>query len=264
MRLPLIAGNWKMNTTVTEAIALVNEIRGATGGVNNTEVLVCPPFISLASVYGALKGSRIMLGAQNLHYEEKGAFTGEISSAMLAGLCRFVIIGHSERRQYFGDTDEVVNRKLAAALKAGLTPIVCVGELLADNEAGRTEEVVVRQLQAALAGVSVSPDLVIAYEPVWAIGTGLTASGKAANETAHLIRRTIAALTGHEVADGVRVLYGGSVTADNVAEFMEQMEISGALVGGASLRATEFASIIKQTEDIFFPNNPPMKDLIPW
>ncbi len=264
MRLPLIAGNWKMNTTVAEAVALATEIRTTIRGVYTTEILVCPPFVSLAAVREALEGSRIMLGAQNLHYEEKGAFTGEVSPLMLAGLCRFVIIGHSERRQYFGDSDEVVNRKLAAALRAGLTPIVCVGEQLAENEAGRTEEVVVRQLEAALAGVSVSPDLVIAYEPVWAIGTGLTASGKAANETAHLIRRTIAALTGHEVADGVRVLYGGSVTADNVAEFMEQMEISGALVGGASLRATEFASIIKQTEDIFFPNNPPMKDLIPW
>ncbi len=264
MRVPLIAGNWKMNTTVAEAVALVTEIRATVRGVYTTEILVCPPFVSLAAVREVLEGSRIMLGAQNLHYEEKGAFTGEVSSAMLAGLCRFVIIGHSERRQYFGDTDEVVNRKLAAALRAGLTPIVCVGEQLAENEAGRTEEVVVRQLEAALAGVSASPDLVIAYEPVWAIGTGLTASGKAANETAHLIRQTIAALTGHEVADGVRVLYGGSVTADNVAEFMEQMEISGALVGGASLRATEFVSIIKQTEDIFFPNNPPTKDLIPW
>ncbi len=264
MRLPLITGNWKMNTTVAEAVALVTEIRATVRGVYTTEILVCPPFVSLAAVREVLEGSRIMLGAQNLHYEEKGAFTGEVSSAMLAGLCRFVIIGHSERRQYFGDTDEVVNRKLAAALRVGLTPIVCVGEQLAENEAGRTEEVVVRQLRAALAGVSVSPDLVIAYEPVWAIGTGLTASGRAANETAHLIRQTIAALTGHEVADGVRVLYGGSVTADNVAEFMEQMEISGAVVGGASLRATEFVSIIKQTEDIFFPNNPPTKDLIPW
>jgi triosephosphate isomerase len=183
---------------------------------------------------------------------------------MLTGLCRFVIIGHSERRQYFGDSDEVVNRKLVAALNAGLTPIVCVGEQLADNEAGRTEEVVARQLRAALTGISVSADLVIAYEPVWAIGTGRTASGKAANETAHMIRQTIGALAGNDVADGVRVLYGGSVTADNVAEFMEQMDISGALVGGASLNAADFVSIAKQTEDIFFPNNPPMKDLIPW
>ncbi len=264
MRLPLIAGNWKMNTTVAEAVALATEIRATIRGVYSTEILVCPPFVSLAAVREALEGSPIMLGAQNLHYEEKGAFTGEISSAMLAGLCRFVILGHSERRQYFGDSDEVVNRKLAAALRAGLTPIVCVGELLAENEAGRTEEVIVRQIKAALAGVSVTADLVIAYEPVWAIGTGLTASGKAANETAHLIRRTVAALAGNEVAEGVRVLYGGSVTADNVAEFMEQIDISGALIGGASLKAADFASIIKQTEDIFFPNNPPTKDLIPW
>jgi len=264
MRLPLIAGNWKMNTTVPEAVALVTEIGDTIRGVYNTEILVCPPFVSLAAVKEALEGSRIMLGAQNLHYEEKGAFTGEVSPLMLAGLCRFVIIGHSERRQYFGDTDEVVNRKLAAVLKVGLTPIVCVGEQLAENEAGRTEEVIIRQIEAALAGISVSSDLVIAYEPVWAIGTGKTASGRTANETAGLVRRTIASLAGSEVADGVRILYGGSVTAANVAEFMEQAEISGALIGGASLKAAEFASIAKQTEDIFFPNNPPTKDIVPW
>ncbi len=264
MRLPLIAGNWKMNTTIAEAVALATEIRATIRGVYTTEVLVCPPFVSLAAVGGVLEGSSIRLGAQNLHYEDKGAFTGEVSPLMLAGLCRFVIIGHSERRQHFGDSDEVVNRKLAAALRAGLAPIVCVGEQLEENQAGRTEEVVVRQLEAALAGVSVSPDLVIAYEPIWAIGTGLTASGKAANQTAQLIRRTVAGLAGNEVADDVRVLYGGSVTADNIAEFMEQMDISGALVGGASLKAADFVSIAKQTEDIFFPNNPPTKDLIPW
>ena len=264
MRLPLIAGNWKMNTTVAEAVALVTELRNTIRGVYSTEVLVCPPFVSLSAVGEALEDSRIMLGAQNLHYEEKGAFTGEISPGMLAGLCRFVIIGHSERRQYFGDTDEVVNRKLAAAIRAGLTPIVCCGELLAENEAGKTEEVIVRQIEGALAGVAVSSDLVIAYEPVWAIGTGKTASGQAANETASLIRRTVVGIAGSDVADGARILYGGSVNAANTPEFMEQSDINGALIGGASLKAAEFASIAKQTEDIFFPNNPPMKDLIPW
>lgn len=264
MRLPLIAGNWKMNTTVPEAVELVAELRNAIRGVQNTEILICPPFVSLAPVRDALEGSRIMLGAQNLHYEEKGAFTGEVSPGMLAGLCRFVIIGHSERRQYFGDTDEVVCLKLAAALKAGLTPIVCCGESLAENEAGKTEEVIVRQITGALAGVSVSPELVIAYEPVWAIGTGLTASGEAANETARLIRRTVAGLVGEETAEGVRILYGGSVNAANTAEFMGQSDISGALIGGASLKADVFASVARQTEEIFFPDNPPIEDRIPW
>ena len=264
MRLPMIAGNWKMNTTVSEAVELVGQVRKGISGAYNVEVLVCPPFVSPAPVREALKGTSIKLGAQNVYSEEKGAYTGEISSLMLVDLCEFVIIGHSERRQYFGETGEIVNRKVDAATKAGLKPILCVGEKLEDNEAGRSGEVVTGQLRSALAGLDCSGDLVVAYEPIWAIGTGRAAHGKPVNETARLIRETLAELCGRQAADDIRILYGGSVTAENIAEFMEQSEIDGALVGGASLKADQFASIVHQTEEIFFPNSPPTKDLIPW
>jgi len=264
MRLPLIAGNWKMNTTVGEAVELVRQISKGLSGAYDVEVLVCPPFVSLAAVKEALRKTSIKLGAQNVHSEDKGAYTGEISPLMLAGLCEYVIVGHSERRQYFGDTDDIVNRKVGAALRAGLKPVMCVGESLEENEAGRTGEVVTRQVKAGLAGLDCSGSLVVAYEPVWAIGTGKAAHGKQVNDTARLIRETLAELYGQEVAADIRILYGGSVTADNIAEFMEQSEIDGALVGGASLKADQFTSIVRQTEEIFFPNNPPTKDLIPW
>ena len=172
MRSPMIAGNWKMNTTVAEAIELVGQIRKGIGGAFDVEILVCPPFVSLAAVKEALQSSTIKLGAQNLYYEEKGAFTGEISPLMLADLCEFVLVGHSERRHIFGETDEIVNKKMIAALKVGLKPVLCVGEKLEDNEAGRTAEVVAGQLQTSLAGIDISVDLVVAYEPIWAIGTG--------------------------------------------------------------------------------------------
>ena len=264
MRLPMIAGNWKMNTTVSEAVELVGQVRKGISGAYDVEVVVCPPFVSLAPVREALKGTSIKLGAQNLYFEEKGAYTGEVSPLMLAGLCEFVIIGHSERRQYFGETGETINRKVDAATKAGLKSILCVGEKLEDNEAGRTGEVVTGQLRAALAGLECSADLVVAYEPIWAIGTGRAAHGKPVNDTARLIRDTLAELCSRQVADDIRVLYGGSVTAENITEFMEQSELDGALVGGASLKADQFTSIIHQTEETFFPNNPPTKDLIPW
>ncbi len=250
MRLPLIAGNWKMNTTVSEAIKLVSEMRLGLDGIRNVDKIICPPFISLVAVKELLKGSSIKLGAQNLYFEEKGAYTGEISPSMLAELCEFVIIGHSERRQYFHETDDMVNKKLRAALKVGLKPILCLGERLEENEAGKTEEVVTRQLRSSLAGIDSIGGLVIAYEPIWAIGTGKSSSGKQANETIALLRRNLAKLYGEKTAQDVRILYGGSVTADNISEFVEQFEIDGALVGGASLKADQFLGIMKQTSEI--------------
>jgi len=250
MRVPIIAGNWKMNTTVNEAIKLVNEMRSRLDEITNVDKVICPPFVSLAPVRELIKGSSIKLGAQNLYFEEKGAYTGEISSLMLAELCEFVIIGHSERRQYFKETGEIVNKKVRAALGAGLKPILCIGERLEENEAGKTEEVVTEQLKSSLAGIDYLNGLVIAYEPVWAIGTGKAATGKQANETIGFIRYNIAKLYDEKVAREVRILYGGSVTADNAVEFMSQPEIDGALVGGASLKTDQFLSIVKQTSEI--------------
>ena len=250
MRVPMIAGNWKMNTTVSEAIALVNEMRRGLDETDGVDKVICPPFISLAAVGELIKGGSVKLGAQNIYFEEKGAYTGEISSLMLADLCEFVIIGHSERRQYFNETGEVVNKKVAAALKVGLKPILCIGERLEENVAGRTEKVVTEQLRASLAGIGYLNGLIIAYEPVWAIGTGKAATGEQANQIIGLIRRHMAELYGEIAAQDVRILYGGSVTAANAAEFMQQSEIDGALVGGASLKANEFLSVVKQTAEI--------------
>jgi triosephosphate isomerase len=248
MRIPVVAANWKMNKTVSEAAdlarALVNEIRTFT----SVERVLCPPSISLTTVAPLLRDTGIALGAQNMHWEKSGAFTGEVSPLMLAGLCQHVIVGHSERRQYFCETDETVNKKVAAALAHGLTPIVCVGENLAENEAGRTAEVVVRQTRAAYAGVTAEDALktVIAYEPVWAIGTGKAATPAGANAVIGLhIRGALADLYAGAVADAVRVQYGGSVTAANAADLMAQPDIDGALVGGASLKPAEFAAIVK-------------------
>ena len=249
MRVPMIAGNWKMNTTVSEAIELVNEMRQGLDQIDNVDKVICPPFISLATVRELIKGSSIKLGAQNIYFEEKGAYTGEISPLMLADLCEFVIIGHSERRQYFNETGEITNKKIQAALKVKLQPILCVGEKLKENEAGRTEEIVTGQLRASLAGLDYLTGLIIAYEPIWAIGTGKAATGEQANETIGLIRRNIAELYGKRIAQDVCILYGGSVTAANATEFIDQSEIDGALVGGASLRANQFLSIVKQAAE---------------
>ena len=250
MRVPMIAGNWKMNTTLSEAVELVNEMRQELDEIQGVEKAICPPFISLSAIRDLIKGSSIKLGAQNLYFEEKGAYTGEISPLMLAELCELVIIGHSERRQYFDETGEIVNKKIEAALKVALKPILCIGERLEENESGRTEEVVTEQLMSSLTGIDYPGSLLIAYEPVWAIGTGKAATGKQANETIGLIRRTISQGYGEKAAQDMRVLYGGSVTADNAAEFMQQPEIDGALVGGASLKADEFLSIVRQTAEI--------------
>jgi triosephosphate isomerase len=250
MRVPLIAGNWKMNTTLDEAKALVREMLGGMEGIKGVEKAVCPPFISLAAVKELLKGSSVKLGAQNLYYEEKGAYTGEVSPLMLAGLCELVIIGHSERRQYFGDTGEVVNKKIRAALKVELKPILCIGEKLEEREGGRTEEVVTGQLKSSLQGIDYPPGFIIAYEPVWAIGTGRAATVQQADDTIGLVRRNIREMYGGKAAGDIRILYGGSVTAANAAELMRQPEIDGALVGGASLKAADFVSIVRQTAEV--------------
>lgn len=248
MRTPLVAGNWKMNKTVAEARDLVSTLLPALMDVPDVEKVLCPPFTSLFAVSSMLEGSGIGLGAQNLHWEEKGAFTGEVAPGMVRELCRYVIIGHSERRTYFGETDETVNRKLHAALKHDLTPIVCVGETLEEYESGRTSEVVRRQIELGFADVepAVASRIVVAYEPVWAIGTGKASSGENANRVhAQVIRPALTGLFGAEAAQAIRIQYGGSVTAANASEFFSQPDIDGALVGGASLKVEEFVAIVK-------------------
>ena len=250
MRTPLIAANWKMNTTLTEAIALVESMRDRLDEIRGVQKVICPPFISLAVIKELSKNSSLELGAQNMYFEEKGAYTGEISPLMLRELCRFVILGHSERRGHFGESDAMINRQVQAALKFGLTPILCVGERLEENEAGRTIEVITGQVQADLVGVTSPQRLVIAYEPVWAIGSGKAASGQQANETISLIRKLVAESYGDKIAQAMRILYGGSVSSANIAEFISQPEIDGALVGGASLKAEDFVSIVEQAARI--------------
>lgn len=247
MRLPLIAGNWKMNTNVSEAAKLVGEMRPLLEAVSNVEKVVCPPFISLTAVKDVLKGSSVKLGAQNMYFEEKGAYTGEVSPLMLSGLCEYVILGHSERRQYFHETNEIINKKVRAALKIGLKPILCVGESLAQYEAGKIEVAVTDHVAGSLKDIPASDSLVIAYEPVWAIGTGKAATGPQANKVIGLVRKIAAGLYGDSFAQKLRILYGGSVTGDNIAEFIGQSEIDGGLVGGASLKVDQFVSIVKQT-----------------
>jgi triosephosphate isomerase len=250
MRIPMIAGNWKMNTTVDDAVKLVKSMLSGLDKVSSIEKVICPPFVSLAAVRDLIKGSSVKLGAQNMFYEEKGAFTGEISPLMLADLCEYVVIGHSERRQYFGETSEMIDKKVKAAVESELKPILCIGERLEENEAGRTEEVLRQQLMASSDRLYFVGGLVIAYEPVWAIGTGKSATGEEANKTIGFIRQLVSHKHGNSIADSIRILYGGSVTAENIAEFMKQPEIDGALVGGASLKADDFLSIAKQTSEI--------------
>lgn len=246
MRRPMIAGNWKMYKTVTEAGALVKELIPQVNGVEHVEIVVCPPAVDLYLVKMLLEGTNIGLGAQNMHWEDAGAFTGEISPTMVRDLCQYVIIGHSERRQYFGETDETVNRKVKAAFNRGLTPIICIGETLDEREAGQTERVCERQVLAALDGLTTEEvaKSVVAYEPIWAIGTGRSATSADANETISYIRRVVRNEFG-AVADEMRILYGGSVKPNNITEYMQQSDIDGALVGGASLEAANFAAIVK-------------------
>lgn len=250
MRTPIVAANWKMHKTIREAIELTREVRRELLDVQGIEVVLCPPFTALSAVRDTLDVSWIKLGAQNMYFEAQGAFTGEISPPMVAELCQYVILGHSERRQYFGETDESVNKKTKAALAHGLIPIICVGENLEQNRAGQTATIVGGQVRAAFQGIShqEASRVIIAYEPVWAIGTGIAAEPAEVNRIIGIsIRGVLAELYDEETAQTIRVQYGGSVKPDNMADFARQPEIDGALVGGASLKAESFAAIVKAT-----------------
>ena len=242
---PIIAGNWKMNTTIEEATELVAKLKPALEAIDGIQKVVCPPFVALVPVYELLRGTSISLGAQDMHHESNGAYTGEVSPAMLAGLCQFVIVGHSERRQMFGETDATVAKKVEAALRAGIRPIMCVGEGLEEREEGKAEAVVERQVRRGLERVESPDGLVVAYEPVWAIGTGKAATPEDAQAMMAHIRSTLRARYGDGAASQVALLYGGSVTADNVGGFARQKDIDGALVGGASLDAGSFAQLVR-------------------
>jgi triosephosphate isomerase len=248
----LIAGNWKMNKTPAEGVALAREIIAEAGVQNDVVVLVCPPFTALAAVGGALGSSQVQLGAQNLHPEPNGAFTGEISASMLRELhCSHVIIGHSERREYFGESDAFINRKVQTSLEHKLKPILCVGETLSQREAGQTSSVVTTQLQGGLAGVKLESgdQLVIAYEPVWAIGTGKTATPEMAQEVHALIRSLLVTQFGEAAGVKIKILYGGSMKPNNAAELMAQPDIDGGLIGGASLVGRDFLKIIQAAQE---------------
>ena len=247
MRKKIIAGNWKMNVKPSETAALVKGIAEATQDYANVDVVCCTPAIDVPAAVAACAGTAVQPGAENAHWEASGAYTGEISTGMLvdAGV-KYVIIGHSERRQYFAETDETVNKRATAVIKAGLTAIVCVGETLAERDAGKVEEVIVRQMKEGLKGLSAADaaNLVIAYEPVWAIGTGKTATPDQAQEVHALIRATLAKLVGAETAETVRIQYGGSMKPGNAAELLAKPDIDGGLIGGAALKAADFAGII--------------------
>ncbi len=248
MRKKIIAGNWKMNKTVGEAVDLAEAIKREIGDLRDVDVVLCPPFTALKAVSDVVSGSHIDLGAQNMHWEKSGAFTGEVSPAMLRDLyCHFVILGHSERRQYFGETDETVNRKAKAALASNLTPIVCVGETLQERESGRMAEVVTKQVKGSLAGLTAKElaQTVIAYEPVWAIGTGKTATAAQAQEVHALIRSVLAELSDAQTAQAVRIQYGGSMKGSNAKELLSQPDIDGGLIGGAALEARSFVEIVR-------------------
>jgi triosephosphate isomerase len=250
-RLPFIAGNWKMNKTVAEAIDLVKQLKASLSGIEGVEVAVAPPFTALSAVRKELEGSPIQLAAQNLFWEEKGAFTGEIAPLMLKEVgCHYVILGHSERRQFFGETDETVNRKVRATLNQGLKVIFCIGETLKEREEGRTFAVIERQVPGGLKDIPKEEmrNLVIAYEPVWAIGTGKTATPEQAEEVHRFIRKKLVELYAKEIAEGVRIQYGGSVTPENIKGLMGQENIDGALVGGASLKSETFSKIVRFKE----------------
>lgn len=249
MRIPFIAGNWKMNKTAEEAVTFVDEIKADLEALEGVETAVCPPFLAIPALAQALAGSKIGLGAQNLYFEESGAYTGELSAPMLAPYCQYVIIGHSERRGYFGETDESVNKKVKAALAHGLKPIICVGESLAQNEAGETHEFVSKQVVAALAGLSdvEVKNCTIAYEPIWAIGTGKSATVEQAGTIiGQSVRQVIANLYTPATAEQIRIQYGGSVKPDNIADYMSHADIDGALVGGASLKPA-FVELVKNS-----------------
>lgn len=246
MRKRIIAGNWKMNKTVVEAIQLAEEIKDKYNKFD-VDVVLCPPYPDLYAVHQVIKDTPVALGAQNVHWEDMGAFTGEVCAHMLKEVgCQFVIIGHSERRQYFHETDETVNKRVKKALSSGLTPIICVGEVLEERESGKTEQVVETQVRGALAGISKqeAANIVIAYEPVWAIGTGKVATPEQAQQVHKMIRTLLAELYDAAFADSIRIQYGGSMKAENAKELLQQPDIDGGLIGGASLKADSFLGIV--------------------
>ncbi len=253
MRKPMMAGNWKMNMTVTEALALTRQIYQLTGDTSAVEMLLCPPSLCLHPLKATSSTMPFSLGAQNCHWQDSGAFTGEISPPMLQGLADYVIIGHSERRQLFGETDETVNKKTHAALAYELSPIVCVGESLDQNERGETTATITTQVQAALAGLvgDQLQSLVIAYEPIWAIGTGRAATAETAGDICGLVRNILRETHGGAVAAATRVLYGGSTKPDNIGAIMQQPDIDGALIGGASLEAASYAEMVNITAELY-------------
>ena len=250
MRTPILAGNWKMNKTVVEALALVREMSDPLLGIQGVDKVFCPPYMAIPAVAGLVKGTPLGVGAQDMYWKESGAYTGEVSPLMVAEFCQYVVIGHSERREHFCETDETVHQKLLAALQHGLTPIVCVGETLQQRDAGVTESWVSGQVEAALSGIPAEqiPRIVMAYEPIWAIGTGRAATARDAEHVCgHVVRTTIARLFGQDTAEAVRIQYGGSVNPGNAAELMAQPNIDGGLVGGASLKAADFVAIVQAT-----------------
>lgn len=254
MRTPIIAGNWKMHKTAAEAVLLAREVREAVAKLTGVDVVLCPPFTALSAVESVIANTRIGLGAQNMYWEEQGAFTGEISPVMLAGLCDYVILGHSERRQFFGETDEGVNKKAKAALAHQLFPIICVGENLQQNEAGETESFVGGQVKAAFDGLSAADavKVIVAYEPIWAIGTGRAATAQQAQQICgDVVRRALRDGYGEGVAETMRILYGGSTNEKNIAEIMQQPDIDGALIGGASLKAESYAAMVRATDELY-------------
>lgn len=251
MRKMIIAGNWKMNKTGAEAASFARDLKVKTLNIHKTEIVVCPPFTAIDAVYNILKESRIRVGAQNVHWEAAGAYTGEVSAGMIeAAGCKYVIIGHSERRQYFGETDEAVNKKITQTLTTSLSPIVCIGETLEQRQAGQTETIVQQQIRAGLAGLSKEQmgRIVLAYEPVWAIGTGVTASPQQAEQVHRFIRQLLAEMFDRAIADGTVILYGGSVKPDNIQELLNEPDIDGGLIGGASLKVDSFVEMIKIAE----------------
>jgi triosephosphate isomerase len=248
--IPLVAGNWKMNTTISEARSLSASLIEELNGLSGTEVVLCPPFVSLEPVADILRGSSLKVGAQNMHYEDNGAYTGEVSPHMLLGLCQFVILGHSERRTLFGETDEIVNRKVQKAFQSGLNVILCVGEGFEARQDGTEEAVVSHSLFASLKGIPFSKELVVAYEPIWAIGTGLAATSNEAQKMIAFIRGLLHHMYGSLGSTSVPIVYGGSVSDSNITDFVSEPDIDGALVGGASLKVEQFAQIAKITARI--------------
>ncbi|HER24727.1 MAG TPA: triose-phosphate isomerase [Candidatus Atribacteria bacterium] len=251
MRIPVIAGNWKMNKNIVESVSLVKELKDFVRGIKGVDIVVCPPFSSLWMVEEIINNTNIHLGAQNMYWETKGAFTGEISPLMLKDVgCEYVILGHSERRQYFKETPEEVARKTSAALSTNLLPIVCVGENLKERENGETKAIIEQEIKALFLKIDSTQvgKIIIAYEPIWAIGTGKSSSSQDANIIIKFIRELFSSEYGSKIAERIRILYGGSITPQNITEFVKESEIDGALVGGASLHALSFFHIIKATE----------------